>query len=91
MQEIILGQTDSAFDPFRSTITNGSDNYTASLTLPPNKHPLSEMQKVNPESGWFNGSSGYYQAEASLYPKYEWQSSDDTCSHYNSSSQNFRN
>ncbi len=80
----LFGPPDSASDPFGSIVTNGSDDHAASSTSPPNEHPLSETQKVDPGSGWFDGSSGHYQAEASLYPEYEWRSSDDAGSHYNS-------
>ena len=79
----LFGPPDSASDPFGSIVTNGSDDHNASPTSPPSEHPLSETQKVDTGHGWFDGSSEHYQAEASLYPEYEWQNGDDAGVHYN--------
>lgn len=82
----LFGPPDSASDPFGSIVTNGSDDYTSS-TSPPSEHPLSETQKVDTGHGWFDGSSGHYQAETSLYPEYEWRNGDDAGGHYNTQPQ----
>ncbi|KAF8503540.1 Sec23-binding domain of Sec16-domain-containing protein [Russula emetica] len=79
----LFGPPDSASDPFGSIVTNGSHDHAASSTSPPSEHPLSETQKVDTGHGWFDGSSGHYQAEASLYPEYEWPNGDDAGGHYN--------
>jgi len=80
----LFGPPDSASDPFGNIVTNGSDDHAASSTSPPSEHPLSETQKAGIGRGQFDGSSGHYQAEASLYPaEYEWRNSDDAGGHYN--------
>lgn len=80
----LFGPADSASDPFGSIVTNGSDDLVASSTSPPSELPLSDTRKADAGSGWFNGSSGHHQAEGSLYPEYDWPSSDDAGGHYNS-------
>ena len=77
----LFGPPDLASDPFGSIVTNGSDDHAASPAPPPSEHPLSETQKLD-GSSWFDGSSGHYQAEASLYPEHEWRNSDDAGGHY---------
>jgi hypothetical protein len=84
----LFGPPDSASDPFGSIVTNGGDDHAASSTSPPSQHPLSETQKVDTGHGWFDGTSGHYQAEASLYPEYEWRNSDDAGGHYNTQPHN---
>jgi hypothetical protein len=79
----LFGPPDSASDPFGNIVTNGSDDHAASSTSPPSEHPPSETQNVDTGRSWFDGSSGHYQAEASLYPEYEWRNSDDAGGHYN--------
>ena len=79
----LFGPADCASDPFGSIVTNGSDDLAASSTSPPSELPLSET-KADTGSGWFDGSSGHYQAEGSLYPEYDWPHSDDAAGHYNS-------
>jgi len=79
----LFGPPDSASDPFGSIVTNGGDDHAASSTSPPSEHPPSETQNVDTGRSWFDSSSGHYQAEASLYPEYEWRNSDDAGGHYN--------
>jgi hypothetical protein len=79
----LFGPPDSASDPFGNIVINGSDDHAASSTSPPSEHPPSETQNVDTGRSWFDGSSGHYQAEASLYPEYEWRNSDDAGGHYN--------
>jgi hypothetical protein len=79
----LFGPPDSASDPFGSIVTNGSNDHAAISTSPPSEYPLLETQKVDGGHGWFDGSSGHYQAEASLYPDYEWPNNDDAGGHYN--------
>lgn len=80
----LFGPADCASDPFGGIVTNGSDDLAASSTLRSSELPLPETRKADTGSGWFDGSSGHYQPEGSLYPEYDWPNSDDAGGHYNS-------